>query len=151
MSRHSAAAVVRINAALVQRGLPTIKGQKPRTRRHDEDDLHMAVWSLICMRQARDVMVFHPANGGARSAREGARFKRMGVLAGVPDLVCIVKGRTYGLELKRAKTAITAKGTTSPAQREIHAKWVAAGGEYGIARSVTEAQAVLTKWGVLRT
>jgi len=30
--------------------------------------------------------LFHPPNGGARTAKEGARMKKMGVKAGVPDL-----------------------------------------------------------------
>ncbi len=32
------------------------------------------------------VMVHHSPNGGRRNAREGAKFKRMGVSAGFPDL-----------------------------------------------------------------
>lgn len=31
-------------------------------------------------------LMFHIPNGGKRNAREAARFKRMGVKAGVPDL-----------------------------------------------------------------
>jgi len=31
-------------------------------------------------------LIFHIPNGGKRNAREAARFKRMGVKAGVPDL-----------------------------------------------------------------
>lgn len=47
---------------------------------------------------------FHPPNGGHRSLTEGAKFKRMGVKRGVPDIVVPMarKGR-HGLviELKR--------------------------------------------------
>lgn len=33
-----------------------------------------------------DVLCWHTPNGGQRNAREGAKFKRLGVKAGVPDL-----------------------------------------------------------------
>ncbi|MCM1275472.1 MAG: VRR-NUC domain-containing protein [Lachnospiraceae bacterium] len=50
-------------------------------------------------------MLFHIPNGGKRNAREGARFKRMGVKPGVPDLFLPVpRGKYHGLfiELKSA-------------------------------------------------
>ena len=48
-------------------------------------------------------LIFHIPNGGKRNAREAARFKRMGVKAGVPDLFLPVpRGGCHGLfiELK---------------------------------------------------
>lgn len=51
-------------------------------------------------------MLFHIPNGGKRNAREAARFKRMGVKPGVPDLFLPVpRGRFHGLfiELKASK------------------------------------------------
>jgi hypothetical protein len=47
------------------------------------------------------VVWWHTPNGGGRSAREGAVFKRMGVVAGVPDLALIgAGGRLILVELK---------------------------------------------------
>lgn len=48
----------------------------------------------------------HSPNGGARSGREGANFKRMGTKAGFPDLFLFIPhGGYHGLfiELKRPK------------------------------------------------
>lgn len=48
----------------------------------------------------------HSPNGGARSGREGANFKRMGTKAGFPDLFLFIpRGGYHGLfiELKRPK------------------------------------------------
>lgn len=47
---------------------------------------------------------YHVPNGGFRTDSEGAKFKRMGVKAGIPD-ICIVRacGKYHGayIELKR--------------------------------------------------
>ena len=50
--------------------------------------------------------LYHPANGGKRNAREGARLKRMGVRAGVSDYhLPIARGGYHGLwvELKAGR------------------------------------------------
>jgi hypothetical protein len=62
-----------------------------------------------------DILAFHVPNGGKRSAREGAKFKRQGVLAGVPDILIIKqKGSFSGfaIELK------VKGGRLSPSQKE---------------------------------
>lgn len=71
-----------------------------------------------------NVLAFHVPNGGNRSGREGARFKREGVMAGVPDvLICSTNGIDYGssngiffglaIELK------VKGGTVSHLQRDV--------------------------------
>ena len=42
----------------------------------------------------------HPPHGGNRSAREGARFKAMGTLAGVCDLQIWSRSKDFFIELK---------------------------------------------------
>ena len=51
-----------------------------------EDDFQIAVAKLL---DAYGLKWFHCPNGGSRNAREGAKFKRMGVKAGVPDIIII--------------------------------------------------------------
>ena len=51
-----------------------------------EDDFQIAVARLL---DASGLKWFHCPNGGSRNAREGAKFKRMGVKSGVPDIVII--------------------------------------------------------------
>jgi hypothetical protein len=48
-------------------------------------------------RAAAGTYWFHPANGGARTAIEGAILKACGVRAGTPDLILIKDGKTFGL------------------------------------------------------
>lgn len=72
---------------------------------------------LVRMARVRGLFVFHCPNGGQRSAREGAAFKRIGVVAGIPDLIFALKdGRTVFVEVK------TQKGTLSDAQKAVHAE-----------------------------
>ncbi len=57
-------------------------------------------------------LLFHIPNGGKRDAREAARFKAMGVKAGVPDLCLPVPRRGYAglyIEIKYGKNTTTAK------------------------------------------
>lgn len=64
---------------------------------------------------------FHPANGGKRTAREAARFKRLGVMAGVSDIfVAIPAGGFHGLfiELKSPPN----KWRVTPEQRTFIAR-----------------------------
>lgn len=64
-----------------------------------------------------DVVIFAIPNGGARRAKEAARMKGEGVLAGVCDLfVCEARGGFFGLfiEMKR-----TSSGRLSEEQRNF--------------------------------
>jgi hypothetical protein len=59
------------------------------------------------------LVYLHPANGGARSAVEGAIFKSLGVVPGAPDLLLWRDGKSYAIELKAEG------GRTSDAQVEM--------------------------------
>lgn len=77
-----------------------------------EQDLQIA-----CVKwcQTKGVLVWHTANGGARSGREAMKFKSMGVLAGVPDL--FLPALHMFVELKSP----TGKGWLSGEQRALMA------------------------------
>lgn len=72
---------------------------------------------------APHVVYFHVPNGGSRNAAEGARFKAIGVKAGVPDLMFLAHQRFYCLEFKEPG----GKGVLSAAQRAMHARLIDAG------------------------
>ena len=59
------------------------------------------------------MMAWHTANGGHRNAKEGAKLKMMGVLAGVPDLTIAHAGGFDMIELKAVG------GKLSPAQEYV--------------------------------
>jgi hypothetical protein len=78
----------------------------PRRERPDQQ-IQKAIIDHLKTRGAPDVVYPHPANGGARSAVEGAILKGMGVAAGAPDLLLWHNRKAYALELK-------AEGGASP-------------------------------------
>jgi hypothetical protein len=87
----------------------------------------------------------HVPNGGYRGAIEAAIFKSLGVIAGVPDLLLIFKGKTYGLELKATKS-----GRLSPAQIRTHELMREAGAIVTTATGIDDALQQLELWGLIR-
>lgn len=60
----------------------------------------------------KNLLYFHPPNGGFRNAKEAARFKGEGVRPGVSDLIILEpRGDRHGLmvELKAGKNTLTAE------------------------------------------
>lgn len=78
-------------------------------------------------------MLFHVQNK-ARNAIEGNKFKAMGVVKGISDLILILPGRVVFIELK------TDTGTQSADQKLFEMKVKARGFEYLIMRSLEEFQ-----------
>ncbi len=73
---------------------------------HIEDSEQMTLFEWAHLQSGKYpelVLLFHIPNGGKRDAREAARFKKMGVKPGVPDMFLpVAKGGFNGLfiELK---------------------------------------------------
>jgi hypothetical protein len=60
--------------------------------------------------QYPNILIWHTPNGGYRNVIEAAKFKRMGVLSGVPDIfIPCPRNNSHGLfiELKSTKGKIT--------------------------------------------
>lgn len=82
-------------------------------------------------------------NGGKRNRREAARFKAMGVRAGVADDVFIMPGAKVGfIELK------VGRNTQEDSQLGFEADVTALGCEYVVCRSLGEVTAALEGWGI---
>jgi len=113
--------------------LAKIDPPKRKAAKHPEQDLQKAIWELYQARYAAHFLMFHPPNGGSRSAREGAIFKTMGVVAGVPDFIgCLYGGVFFAIELKAAK------GKLSESQKAFKARCDRFGGEWFEMRTVEE-------------
>ena len=74
------------------------------TRRDSEDAEQETViqWVRICSGRWPELkLLHHIPNGGRRNAKEAAKFKRMGVLAGVADLhLPVARGGYHGLYIE---------------------------------------------------
>jgi len=98
-----------------------------------EDNLTIASFKLIRNKygvHTKRLISFHVPNGGNRNAREGAKFKRMGVVPGIPDIYVDKScGGLHGLriELKSARLKDIVNGVPvwerltypRPEQREL--------------------------------
>ena len=82
--------------------------------------------------------------GEKRSAVSGARVKASGGRAGSPDLIFVIKGHVYGLELK-------ALDGDKPTDLQLAAGELLgrAGGTYAVAKGYDAAVAYLVAWGAL--
>lgn len=72
--------------------------------RHDEDILQAQVFEYL---ELRGIYAFHPKNSGKKSIQSAVRDKKLGVKAGVPDVVIIQGGRHYYIELKTPNGALS--------------------------------------------
>ena len=117
---------------------------------HPEDDLQMQVADYLNLLPSIGYYGwFHVPNGGKRNPREAARFKRMGVKAGVPDIIIESKtnGAPYGafIELKAGKN------TETDEQRVWSTRLIVYSGRRGaLCRSLDEVIEALKKWGYVR-
>lgn len=77
----------------------------PKKRKRDEEieQEKFNVWFEAYM-EPKDCRWFHPANSAAGNRIAGAKFRRLGVKAGVVDIVCPMARKSYHglvIELKR--------------------------------------------------
>jgi len=125
-------------------GRPSTAMSGARHRRRPEDAIQRAVFQHLRARAAPNVFAFHPANGGYRKPVEAAILKGLGVVAGVPDIVAIHRGRCYAMELKAEG------GRPTETQLATIAAMEAAGAFTAIAQGLDRALAILEAWGLLR-
>ena len=110
-----------------------------------EQQLQRSVLAHLGRRGMPGLWWCHVPNGGYRGAIEAAIFKSLGVIAGVPDLLLIFSGKTYGLELKAAKG-----GRLSPAQIRTQEQMRQAGAIVATVTGIDEALQQLESWGLLK-
>lgn len=116
-----------------------------KPRRHEEDDLQMAIVQHLRLLAPKNVLWWHCPNGGTRSKRMGARLKAMGVRPGVFDLNFILAdGRFAAMELKAPKD-----GRMSKAQHDFEDTCADLGVETCVCSNINSALQVLVAWKVL--
>jgi VRR-NUC domain len=113
-------------------------------RARPEAQMQRAVFEHLRLRPAAGVFAFHCPNGGARRLVEASILKGLGVKAGVPDVIAIKGGHTYGLELKAPG------GRLSDSQKDAHEQLRCAGAEVAVADNLDDALRQLEVWQLLR-
>ncbi len=90
--------------------------------------------------------------GEKRGPKTAARLKRMGVIAGCPDLLIIKDGMALGFELKTERDELrgTRRGYLSPEQKAVQQAWEAAGGRYILCQGFKATITALEINGVIR-
>lgn len=109
-----------------------------------EDALQIEAASFLSLALPKPgAFFFHVPNGGyALSARTGAKFRRMGLKSGTPDIAVIHTGSAYFLELKARY------GTLGDAQKIVIPEIEAAGSPVAVCRTLEEIVDALTAWGI---
>lgn len=111
--------------------------------RHVEDAIQRAIVQELRLR-GTGALWWHTPNGGKRNMIEAVRFKQLGVLPGVSDLVLITEREKFALELKAPG------GRATETQLAFQSEWRERGGHAVIAEGVDEARACLKAWGLLK-
>lgn len=118
--------------------------------KHEETQLHITV--VHYLRTVHPgLLFFHPLNGGfafsgdeRERKRQGAKFKAMAVLPGLPDLGFPMAGKPINwIELK------TLKGRLSDEQADVINRLRRLGCEVEICRSLDAVIATLDAWGIV--
>lgn len=95
-------------------------------------------WAWNTYPQTRKLL-FHVPNGGKRTTVEAMQLKASGVIAGVPDMLFLWKGKWHAFEFKDDT------GVLSKAQKELHSIWMHHGQQVHIVRDVPTFQEMFLK------
>lgn len=110
-----------------------------------EQQIHRAVCELLIRGAVPNCFWFHLTSGGRERPSEAIIVELFGIGGGVPKLILIHKGHTYGLELKPEG------GQLSPEQKACHVLMREAGASVETAYGLEQAIEQLAAWGLLRT
>lgn len=109
-----------------------------------EDALQCQLVAILREYARPDVMWFHVPNGEKRDKRTAAKLWRMGVLAGVADLVFVTPAGIHFLELKAGK------GRMSKDQERFEEAAQRAGASYRCATGFADAIEAINEIGACR-
>jgi hypothetical protein len=109
-----------------------------------EEAIQRAVFDHIRARGAPDAFAFHPRNGSKDQHALAGINAGLGVISGVPDVVVVMEGVPFALELK------TESGKLSRDQARVLRELQAAGVDAGVAYGLDEAIRWLEDRAILR-
>lgn len=91
------------------------------------------------------MLLHHSPNGGFRNSKEAAKFKRMGVRAGFPDLILLLPNGQYNYLAIEMKTNASGSKQTDK-QRQYQQLMEAHGGKYVVCRSEPEFETIISSY-----
>ena len=115
---------------------------KPK-RKSPEADLQIAVAQYLNLALPKGAIWFAVPNGGTRNLREAVKFKRMGVKAGIPDIIILHQSKAFCIELK------SGNGVVSKVQKAMMLALFEAGFVVAVCRSLDEVAAFLQAVGLV--
>lgn len=107
-----------------------------------EDAIHRSILGYLRTTLPSGWLVIHVPNGGSRHPIEAANLRRLGVVAGWPDLSIYGPGGCYFMEVK------TPKGRLSDNQNRIIDQLKDMGHPVAVVRSIEDAQAKVAEWSL---
>lgn len=113
-----------------------------------EDQLHKAIYGYLRAILPHGWIVMHVPNGGSRSASEGANFKKLGLMAGWPDLSIYGPQNGDGTPTAYFMEVKTGKGRLKPSQVSTNDRLKAIGFDVDVVRSIDDARGCLNRWGI---
>lgn len=117
---------------------------KRKVENRPEEILQIALLGHLRVRAMPGAFWFHVPNGQNLPVHIKVLRKRMGVVAGVPDMIFLYRGQIFGLELK-------AKGRKrSQEQIDTMNAMEVAGARTAVADTLDVAIVTLEHWGLLR-
>ena len=124
-----------------ERGLETTNAPRNGLRpvqTEEQEQMALIAWAQLWAGTYPELgLLAHFPNGGSRHIVEAVKFRRMGVLPGIPDLVLFAARHNYHAWLGEMKSA---KGTLSAHQKKVIGALRKAGYFVGVFRSWTEAR-----------
>lgn len=107
-----------------------------------EDALHLNVVRFLNLALTSETVWFHVPNGIRTGMKQAAKHKKMGMKAGVSDLIFCHDGRHLEIELKMEGKYLR------PTQRDWRDGVEQAGGKHATCRSLRDVEETLREWGV---
>jgi VRR-NUC domain len=109
-----------------------------------ELQVHIGVVFWLRKNLADGALFFHCPNGEYRTPSATAKFRALGVYAGVADLTVFTSGVAHFIEFKSETGRLSR-------EQELFRDWaMEAGIEYRVVRTLDEAKQILRNWGAVR-
>lgn len=106
----------------------------------EEQEIQINFMAYVAQAGVDGLFAFHVPNGVKSNPFVGSILKKMGLVAGVPDLILIHKGHVFALEIKKPK------GKLSPAQIMTMAELRDAGANVAVAYGLDQCIEQLDAW-----